>query len=395
MSVRRRTWRDGKTGAQKEAWMIDVEFTTPDGKSDRVRKVSPVATRRGAEEYERQLRMALLDGSYWKAAEAKKAPMPTLAEFFPRFVDQHAKANLLKSGTITEYESVFANHLKPRLGDKRLNEITTQDVARLKFDLAKDKRGKTINNVLVALSRCLKAAVEWQLLETLPCQVKLVKVSQSDYEFYEFDQLEELVTAAKREDPRIHAAVLLGAHAGLRSGEMQGLEWGDVDFRRNVITVQRRVHKGNVDSPKNGKLRRIDMTTRLQEALVALPRGLPAARVLLQDSGAPITQRVLERWMGRAQKAAGHPVTNRIHVLRHTFCSHLGMRSAPSIAVKELAGHSSLATTQRYMHLSPAERGRAIGLLEQNQPPFETSAAVRHMDGTTTTSSVQPRDILR
>jgi site-specific recombinase XerD len=53
-----------------------------------------------------------------------------------------------------------------------------------------------------------------------------------------------------------------------------------------------------------------------------------------------------------------------VHILRHTFCSHLAMRGAPARAIQELAGHQDLATTQRYMHLSPAAIESAIGLLE-------------------------------
>jgi site-specific recombinase XerD len=39
-----------------------------------------------------------------------------------------------------------------------------------------------------------------------------------------------------------------------------------------------------------------------------------------------------------------------------TICSHLAMKGATAISIKELAGHQHLTTTQRYMHLSPAER---------------------------------------
>ena len=53
-----------------------------------------------------------------------------------------------------------------------------------------------------------------------------------------------------------------------------------------------------------------------------------------------------------------------IHILRHTFCSHLAMRGAPARAIQELAGHQDLGTTQRYMHLSPAALDAAIRLLE-------------------------------
>ena len=57
-----------------------------------------------------------------------------------------------------------------------------------------------------------------------------------------------------------------------------------------------------------------------------------------------------------------------VHILRHTFCSHLAMRGAPARAIHELAGHQDLDTTQRCMHLSPAALDAAIRLLEEPSP---------------------------
>ena len=64
-----------------------------------------------------------------------------------------------------------------------------------------------------------------------------------------------------------------------------------------------------------------------------------------------------------AQRAAGLSQSG-VHILRHTFCSHLAMRGAPAKAIQELAGHQDLATTQQYMHLSPAALDAAIRLLD-------------------------------
>ena len=55
MSVRQRRWKDAQGRAQS-AWVVDVEFTHADGRVERVQKTSPVNTRRGAEQYERDLR---------------------------------------------------------------------------------------------------------------------------------------------------------------------------------------------------------------------------------------------------------------------------------------------------------------------------------------------------
>ena len=56
-----------------------------------------------------------------------------------------------------------------------------------------------------------------------------------------------------------------------------------------------------------------------------------------------------------------------VHILRHTFCSHLAMKGAVPRQIQELAGHKDLSTTMRYMHLSPLSR-RTIQLLDAPVP---------------------------
>jgi site-specific recombinase XerD len=74
---------------------------------------------------------------------------------------------------------------------------------------------------------------------------------------------------------------------------------------------------------------------------------------------ADVVKHCVERAARRAQlRESG------VHRLRHTFCSHLAMRGAPARAIQELAGHTELSTTQRYMHLSPAVIDGAIRLLD-------------------------------
>jgi len=86
MSVRRRTWTDPVAGKTVDAWFVDVKFKPPVGREKRIRKVSPVQTKRGAEQYEQQLRQSLLDGTYGKQEE-EEAPreIPTLAAFAKEF----------------------------------------------------------------------------------------------------------------------------------------------------------------------------------------------------------------------------------------------------------------------------------------------------------------------
>ena len=120
-------------------------------------------------------------------------------------------------------------HLLPALGHRKLDTIKSEDVQRLKSGL-QAKSPKTVNNVLAVLSVLLKKAVEWEVIEQMPCAVKLLPVPKGSTAFYDFDEYERLVEAARVLDPHTHLIVLLGGEAGLRCGETIALEWSDVDL---------------------------------------------------------------------------------------------------------------------------------------------------------------------
>jgi integrase len=80
---------------------------------------------------------------------------------------------------------------------------------------------------------------------------------------------------------------------------------------------------------------------------------------------------LIARWMRQATRRAGLVVIEGPHILRHTFCSHLAMRGATVMAIKELAGHADISTTMGYMHLSPNAKRDAIRLLDQIHPAPE------------------------
>src|SRR5205814_8189148 len=95
---------------------------------------------------------------------------------------------------------------------------------------------------------------------------------------------------------------------------------------------------------------------------------LRTQRVLHQDDRSPLTQKIVQDWMRRTARRARVDRAG-VHILRHTFCSHLAMRGAPARAIQELAGHQDLATTQRYMHLSPAAVDHAIDCSSPREYP--------------------------
>jgi len=93
------------------------------------------------------------------------------------------------------------------------------------------------------------------------------------------------------------------------------------------------------------------------------PEG-PGPRVLCTEEGDPVTEGSVNECMETVLRRAGIGRSRKVHILRHTFCSHLAMQSAPAKAIQELAGHTDLTTTMRYMHLAPGSLRAAVNLLE-------------------------------
>jgi len=236
------------------------------------------------------------------------------------------------------------------------------DSCPLRAQRRRDRAPKTVNNVLTVLNVLLKSAVDWGVIAGMPCTIRLLKVPKTSAAFHEFDVYERLVEAARLTDPQAHLVVLLGGEAGLRCGEMIALEWVDVDLTKRQMCVRHSDWNGHVTAPKGGTFRFIPLTVRLTKALRD-HRHLRSPRVLCRADGSPLSRQVVQYYLKRTARRA-NVRDQGVHVLRHTFCSHLSMRGAPVRAIQELAGHRDLSMTQRYMHVSPAAIESAIGLLD-------------------------------
>jgi integrase len=355
MSVRVRPYKRG-------GWQVDVMTRLPCGSLYRERRRLATRSKSAAQRWGEERQLHLLQHGRPKRTKE----VPTFQEFAPRFMDGYARANRQKPSGIAAKETILNTHLLPLLGARRLDAITTEQVQRLKHAL-KDRAPKTVDNVLTVLNVLLKKAVESDVIERMPCTIRLLPIPRASAGFYDFDECERLIDGARAVDRNAQLIVLLGGEAGLRCGELIALEWSDIDLAQRQLRVQRSQWKGHFTATKGGRVRFVPLTMRLAAALRER-RQVGVARVLCQRDGSPLTQKIVQDYVRRA--ARGRQVEKAgVHRLRHTFCSHLAMRGAPARAIQELAGHQDLATTQRYMHLSPAAVEGAIRLLDSPRIP--------------------------
>ena len=263
-------------------WEVDIRVQLPDGSVIRERKKAAASSKQAAQKWAESRERVLLVHGKPKPAKEDVQKIPTLKEFALRFLDGYAKANRLKPSGIASKETVLRVHLAKAFGDKRLDEISTEDVQRLKAALT-ERAPKTVNNVLTVLSVVLRTAVEWGVIARVPCSIKLLKAPKNDASFHDYDEFERLVDVARSEALAL-LVVLLGGEAGLRCGEIMALEWTDIDFAKRQLTVARSEWKGHVTMPKGGRIRYVPLTRRLTEALRAA-RHLRGQRVLCDSEG--------------------------------------------------------------------------------------------------------------
>jgi hypothetical protein len=147
-------------------------------------------------------------------------------------------------------------------------------------------------------------------------------------------------------DVRDQAILELLYAAGLRVAELCGLDVDDVDLATGIVTA----------FGKGSKERRVPVH---EQCMMALERYLASSRALMMNEASPaqalffnqrgnrLGSRDVRRILDRRSPNPTHP-----HALRHTFATHLLDGGADLRVVQELLGHSSLATTQLYTHVS-------------------------------------------
>ena len=159
-------------------------------------------------------------------ADSRRKEVPTLKTFAPRFLSTDMRARTDRNPAGLPRRNCCSGALAAAfLGHKRLDAITNEDVQRLKASMVA-KSPKTVNNVLAVLSVLLKKAVEWGVIDRMPCTIRLLAIPKSTAAFHDFDQYERLVETAKAVD-RAHRADRAAGWRGrgaLRGDDRPGVE---------------------------------------------------------------------------------------------------------------------------------------------------------------------------
>ncbi len=327
----------------------------------------------------------------------------TLADY--RQILTSAKAEARKRGRRT------AGRIMAEFGGRTLRSITTAQVEGFLAGIDQEAVGKrTVNKhrqvVCSILEHAARRPDRFAITENVArASAKRREPSAGVLDFYEPEEVAALARAAREgrhRDPRRPAVseeearercladeqdaalYTVAAFTGLRLGELRALRWRQVSFERGTLTVAAAMSAGQVESPKWGKARTVPLAT---PAAAELARLADRGRFVEHDDlvfcgplGDTLDDSAIRRRLRRAQKAAGlRPL--RFHDLRHSFGS-LVVRELDTATLKGWLGHTSLATTERYLHAKPrhsdvARLDRAFsGRASELEAPLEVSESV-------------------
>ena len=269
----------------------------------------------------------------------------------------------IKLTTVDIYASYVHNQLKPRIGSIRIDKLTKVNVQLMLNDVQEDGiAASTAQTIRCTLSSALQKAVDMDMLRSNPCKgVTVRRTTTENMCIIDRDKIPAFVGAAQ--NTAYGSMIVFALLTGMRSGELRGLRWSDVDASGTLhVTRQLAYAKGRYffQSPKNGSTRRFCLSDaalallkqhRIRQNEQRLKAGakwvddeITADLVFRTALGKHVQQSYLHRCVKQAGKAVGMPDISP-HDLRHSFAV-AALRSGMDVkTLQSILGHASASIT--------------------------------------------------
>ena len=339
------------------------------------RRSKKVGDKRAANAVKREVEARLAKGDLGMIREQ----CPTVAVYGANWLESPFQT--WKLSTNECYIGIFESHIKPLLGNKRLDEVKRANIKDFVAKLKTAKLGGArIQTVMAVLSGIFSSAVEDEIIPVSPC-VNTGKYSgnrdRKDINPLTPEEVSILLgNAFQRLSNMLYTLILLTVRTGLRIGEILALDWSDIDFENRTAEVSKsydyRRHK--IVTPKNNRPRKVDLSPATVEAL----RKLRSANKVVKFKGAIFTggsgKRLNYKPIYKAvKKVAPRPI--RIHDLRHSYATLRVAKGDNIVDVSNQLGHHDPGfTLKRYVHWMPGEHKSQVDELDSVAPICTLSA---------------------
>ena len=365
----------------KDAWEIKIDLgKDPLTGKAQVRYHSFKGSKRQANEEVARLISAAADGNYVDPTRS------TVADFFERW-----EPNKVSPKTRERYQELIKTHIRPRIGEVRLQKLDAGHLNGLYATLLREGRGtpteplalapRTVGHIHRLIHRALRDAVKAKLLKANPASVaEAPSVDEGEVQVLNQAQVRTVLERLRGRSMFLIAATALAT--GARRGELCALRWKDVDFERGELQIERSLEQTKAGlrfkAPKTKRgRRRITLPAYIvaelrahwktqQEQRLALGVGKddPEALVFRHHDGSPVIPNSVTTEWRRLVKSLKLPKVT-FHALRHTHVSQLIDAKLDILTISRRIGHSKPSITLNiYGHLMKPTDGEAAAVFE-------------------------------
>ena len=317
--------------------------------------------------------------------------MKTFKNLAEEWFDEYAKFKL--RSTTYERMELLRDRTYEALGNKLITKITTKDIQLFINSLATDgankKTGaplsaKTITHYYTFISDVFNFAESFDMIKSNPCKnVVLPRKVQKEKKIYSQEEVSALLEKLKGEPLKYQAFFYLAAYSGFRRGEMLGLEWKDIDFDENIISVNRTSNY----TPERGiytdvtKTLRSERTIKVSEYIIDILIDLHeeqlqemkeykgkdyiySDRLFIKSNGGPMYPSTPYAWLKKFCTRNNFPFYG-VHTFRHFAASALISAGLDVAPVARTLGHSTPGTTLSiYSHAFNTAQAKAAAAMD-------------------------------
>ena len=305
----------------------------------------------------------------------------TLSEWLDRWLEQMSLT--LRPDTLKRYRGDMDRHVKPRLGQKRLTQLTAEDLRELYRFLLEQGRiaprpgqgpglsPATVRGIHAALHQALQAAADQGLMPNNPAkQVDPPKITHKPMKILNEEQMDTFLAAVDGNEIW-RDFFYTELTTGLRLGEICGLMWSDFDGRKGILSVTRTLRK-----EKGGRLVVGDTKTYAGTRKILLPSST-AKRLIGRKKHScspwifhnplrpetPLNPGAAYHQLKKTLKEAGLPDI-RFHDLRHTFATQALASGVDAKTLAGILGHTKASfTLDTYTHTTGDMQKRAAEIV--------------------------------
>ncbi len=297
-----------------------------------------------------------------------------VTELFNLWLNNLSK--FIKQSTYANYFSKIQNHILPFFQIYKTSQLNKQIFKNFAdFLYSKNLKPKTIQDIISIVNNCFNSETAQNYL--VFSKIQSPKVPNKTVDVFTVKEQQILEEYLQKEINLYKLGILLSLYTGIRIGELCALQWKDIDFDNQLLTINKTLQRIKncdinaksktkiiIDTPKSqSSIRTIPLSDFIFDFLIRLKPNYTNNDYILSGTMNYIEPRVMQ-YNFKIYLQNSNIKEKNFHTLRHTFATRYYEKTFDIKSLSEILGHSNIKTTlEKYVHPSIEQKHKNIQML--------------------------------